>query len=64
MYSYPNLIPLPPSKVSEMTDKISKLEFGRLYNGFHRVIETDAKESVLTSAQRYIDAVEGRLFTT
>ncbi len=64
MYSYPNLIPFPSSKVSEMTDKISKFEFGRLYSGFHRVIETDAKESVLKSAQRYIDAVEGRLFTT
>ncbi|MFD1020870.1 MBL fold metallo-hydrolase [Thalassobacillus hwangdonensis] len=64
MYSYPNLIPLPSSKVEDIAGRIRQLEFNRLYNAFHRVIETNASEAVQKSAERYIDAIEGRLFST
>jgi hypothetical protein len=64
MYSYPNLIPLPAKKVEEMAVKVADLEFARIYNAFHRIIPEDAKESVKRSAERYIAALEGRLFTT
>ena len=64
MYSYPNLIPLPAKKVAEMAEKVEKLKFERLYNAFHRVVRENAKESVKKSAERYIAALEGRLFET
>jgi len=64
MYSYPNLIPLPAKKVAEIAEKVEKLKFERLYNAFHRVVRENAKESVKKSAERYIAALEGRLFET
>lgn len=64
MYSYPNLIPLPAKKVAEIAGKVSRLKFDRLYNAFHRVVAENAAESVRKSAERYIAALEGRLFTT
>lgn len=64
MYSYPNLIPLPAKKVAEIAEKVSTLKFDRLYNAFHHIVTENAKESVKKSAERYIAALEGRLFTT
>jgi hypothetical protein len=64
MYSYPNLIPLPASKVRQMTNIVQELEFDRLYNAFHRIVKKDAKISVQKSAERYIDALNGTLFNT
>lgn len=64
MYSYPNLIPLPASKVEEMADRVKEFEFDRIYNAFHRIVKEDAKSSVLKSAERYIKAINGTLFTT
>ncbi|HFJ9317273.1 MBL fold metallo-hydrolase [Bacillus tropicus] len=64
MYSYPNLIPLPANKVKEMVDKIKDLPFNRLYNAFHRIIVEDANKSVQKSADRYIKALQGKLFHT
>lgn len=64
MYSYPNLIPLPAAKVEEIAAKVKDLSFDRLYNAFHRVVKENANESVQKSAQRYIAALEGRLFQT
>ncbi|WP_226678317.1 MBL fold metallo-hydrolase [Mesobacillus jeotgali] len=60
MYSYPNLIPLPATKVQEMAAKVSVLNFDRLYNAFHRVIKENAHQSVQKSAMRYIEALEGK----
>ncbi|MGV2941491.1 MBL fold metallo-hydrolase [Mesobacillus sp. LC4] len=60
MYSYPNLIPLPATKVQEMAAKVSVLHFDRLYNAFHRVIKENAHQSVQKSAKRYIEALEGK----
>ncbi|MBY0598512.1 MBL fold metallo-hydrolase [Bacillus bingmayongensis] len=64
MYSYPNLIPLPANKVEEMAKRVKSLPFNRLYNAFHRVVKNDANEAVQRSAQRYIAALEGKLFHT
>ena len=64
MYSYPNLIPLPASKVGEISEKVGNLKFERLYNAFHRAVKEKAKDSVKKSAERYIAALEGRLFST
>lgn len=64
MYSYPNLIPLPARKVEEMVNRVKPLQFNRLYNAFHRVVKENANEAVERSAERYIKAVEGKLFHT
>ncbi len=64
MYSYPNLIPLPASKVEEIAEKVSELKFNRIYSAFHRIVKENARESVKKSAERYVAAIEGRLFTT
>jgi hypothetical protein len=64
MYSYPNLIPLPASKVQELAQAAGRLKFDRLYNAFHRIVEKNAGESVQKSAKRYVYALNGRLFQT
>ncbi|WP_044338864.1 MBL fold metallo-hydrolase [Rossellomorea aquimaris] len=64
MYSYPNLIPLPAGKVKEMAEKVKHLSFSKLYNAFHRVVGKDADQVVQRSAERYIMALEGKLFST
>lgn len=61
MYSYPNLIPLPASKVKEMAERVKKLKFNRLHNAFHGIVKGKANEAVQKSAKRYIDALEGKL---
>ncbi|RAS78313.1 hypothetical protein [Priestia endophytica] len=61
MYSYPNLIPLPASKVSEMVEQLKPLHFDRLYNAFHRSVKEDANRAVQRSAERYIKALDGSL---
>ncbi|RBN38819.1 hypothetical protein DMN50_23455, partial [Priestia megaterium] len=64
MYSYPNFIPLPASKVREMADKVKDLSFNRIYNAFNRVVMENAEQAVQKSADRYIKAIEGTLFNT
>ena len=64
MYSYPNLIPLPATNVQKIADIVNELEFNRLYNAFHRIVKEDAKMSVQKSAIRYIDAINGKWFST
>ncbi|MBH8608370.1 MBL fold metallo-hydrolase [Thermoactinomyces sp. CICC 10521] len=64
MYSFPNLIPLPARKVAEIAEKVAGLKFDRIYNAFHRVVVRNANQSVQKSAERYIAALEGRLFST
>ncbi|HFR4153624.1 hypothetical protein [Bacillus cereus] len=63
MYSYPNLIPLPANKVRDMAEKVKDIQFSRLYNAFHGVVE-DANKAVQRSADRYIKALQGELFHT
>ena len=64
MYSYPNLIPLPASKVKEIADCVKDLPFERVYNAFRKVVNNNANEAVQKSADRYIRALEGTLFDT
>ncbi|GAC1688679.1 MAG: MBL fold metallo-hydrolase [Ktedonobacteraceae bacterium] len=59
MYSYPNLIPLPASAVSRIRAIIATYNFERLYGAwFHTIVDKDAKNAVLRSADRYIRALE------
>ncbi|RXT07116.1 hypothetical protein [Ammoniphilus sp. CFH 90114] len=64
MYSYPNLIPLPASKVQEIANIVNDLKFDRMYNAFHRVVKENAKNAVQKSAERYIAALNGTWFNT
>ncbi len=62
MYSYPNLIPLPASEIRRMRAAIEPYQFERLYAAwFGRVVQSNAKNAVRRSADRYITAVEGGL---
>jgi glyoxylase-like metal-dependent hydrolase (beta-lactamase superfamily II) len=62
MYSYPNLLPLPATEIRRMKAAIAPYQFERLYAAwFGRVVQSDAKNAVLRSADRYITAVEGGL---
>ena len=62
MYSYPNLIPLPISEISRIRDEVALYHFDRIYGGwFDRIVQTDGKNAVLRSADRYIQALERRL---
>lgn len=55
MYSYPNLIPLPASKVKEIAQRLKPYRFQNLYSGFaEREILGGADAAVQRSAQRYI----------
>jgi len=59
--SYPNLIPLSAASVRRIARQIEALEFERVYGAFSgRVIAEDGKAAVRRSAERYVEAVEGR----
>jgi hypothetical protein len=58
MYSFPNLIPLPPSSVERIAASVRGLEFDRIYGAWwDRIIPTGAKENVARSATRYVKAI-------
>ena len=62
MYSYPNLIPLPASAIRHIRDTIEPYRFERLYSAwFDTIVESDAQQAVIRSADRYISALEGKL---
>ncbi|EMI18102.1 metallo-beta-lactamase family protein [Rhodopirellula maiorica SM1] len=59
MYSYPNLIPLPISKVQRIVEAIEPFEFDRIYGAFaDKTVATDAKAAVQRSAARYIQSLK------
>jgi glyoxylase-like metal-dependent hydrolase (beta-lactamase superfamily II) len=59
MYSYPNLIPLPASKVERIVKAVELFAFDRIYGAWWgRCVPTDAKQAVVRSAQRYIQAIQ------
>jgi glyoxylase-like metal-dependent hydrolase (beta-lactamase superfamily II) len=62
MYSYPNLIPLPAEKVREIAERTKQMKFDRIYNAFHRIVRADGIAAVERSANRYINAINGKLF--
>jgi len=58
MYSYPNLIPLPPSKVRAIAAALEPFAFDVIYGAWwDRVIERDGSSIVRRSADRYVRAV-------
>lgn len=60
MYSYPNLIPLPASKVRQIVAAVEPFQYERLYGAWwDRVVKAEAKAAVARSAERYIAAIQG-----
>ncbi len=58
MYSYPNLIPLPPSKVEAIAAALAPFDFETIYGAWwDRVVERDGSAVVRRSADRYVRAV-------
>jgi glyoxylase-like metal-dependent hydrolase (beta-lactamase superfamily II) len=58
MYSYPNLIPLPPSRVERIASALAPLSFERIYGAWwDRVVTSDGSGTVRRSADRYLRAV-------
>jgi glyoxylase-like metal-dependent hydrolase (beta-lactamase superfamily II) len=58
MYSYPNLIPLPLSKVETIARALAPYEFDSIYGAWwDRVIPRDGSAVVRRSADRYVRAV-------
>jgi hypothetical protein len=55
MYSFPNLMPLPASKVRHIAEAVQPYRFDRLYSAWPtKVIKSGAHEAVRESAERYI----------
>ena len=58
MYSYPNLIPLPPSKVRGVADALAQFPFETIYGAWwDRFVAADGSVVVRRSADRYVRAV-------
>ena len=58
MYSYPNLIPLPASKVRHIADALAPFEFDAIYGAWwDRVVVAGGSAVVRRSADRYVRAV-------
>jgi glyoxylase-like metal-dependent hydrolase (beta-lactamase superfamily II) len=58
MYSYPNLIPLPPSKVLAIARALEPYPFDAIYGAWWgRVVARDGSAAVRRSAERYVQAV-------
>jgi hypothetical protein len=62
MYSYPNLIPLPPAAVTHVAAALEPWDFEQIVGAWWgRIVPHDGKRVVRESAERYVAAVEGRL---
>jgi glyoxylase-like metal-dependent hydrolase (beta-lactamase superfamily II) len=58
MYSYPNLVPLPPSRIEAIAAALEPFEFDSIYGAWWgRVVERDGRGVVRRSADRYVRAV-------
>jgi hypothetical protein len=58
MYSYPNLIPLPPSKVERIAGALAPFAFDTVYGAWwDRVVSADGADIVRRSVERYVRAV-------
>ncbi len=59
MHAYPNYIPLSAKKVRRVVDSVVPYSFETIYGGwFNTRIEQNAKEILLQSAERYLEALE------
>jgi hypothetical protein len=60
MYSYPNYIPLSGAIVNRIVEAIEPFTFDRLYGAWwEKVVQQDAKNVVIRSAERYVRAING-----
>src|SRR5699024_9802068 len=61
MYSYPNLIPLPAQKVSQINQRVQKFSFDRIYGASwdRSTIAHGAKQDVERSARRSNHHLQG-----
>lgn len=60
MRSYPNYVPLPAAAVQRIVERVSALDFDRIYDGWwNSVLEAGAYEAVRRSAERYAHWVTG-----
>ena len=58
MYSYPNLIPERPEIIRQALARVSPFSFEVIYGAWwQRIVSGDAKNSLLRSAQRYLDRI-------
>ena len=57
MYSYPNLIPLPPQAIERIVRALEPFEFERVYGAFGRHVLTDGKGAIERSVERYLRAI-------
>jgi hypothetical protein len=58
MWSFPNYIPLPAHEVQRIRGVVESLDFDRLYGAWWwAVIDDDAQQKVLRSADRYLTAL-------
>jgi len=58
MYSYPNLIPLNARALERILAAIKPFAYDRLYAGWwNRVLDSDGREAVRRSAERYLQAI-------
>lgn len=57
MYSFPNLIPLPPSAIRQIVAAVAPFRYDRLYEAFGLVMDDGAHDKVIASASRYIRAI-------
>lgn len=58
MYSFPNLIPLPPSAIRQVVRAVEPFAFDRIYSAwFGTVVAGDGQAAVQRSADRYIRAI-------
>jgi len=62
MYSFPNYIPLPASSVRSLAATLAPYSFERIYGAWWgTVVQADGAAIVQRSAQRYVDALDGKL---
>jgi hypothetical protein len=61
MWSYPNLIPLDETTILDITRRVERLRFDRVYGGWWgRVVVSDGPAAIRRSAERYIASLHGR----
>jgi len=58
MYSYPNLIGLPPDEIYKVWKRVQKLDFEWIYGGWYSVaVIKTGKQSILHSLQQIIKVI-------
>lgn len=58
MYSYPNLVPLPPERIHAIVSALDPFDFEEIYGAWWgRVVREGGAEAVRRSAERYLEAL-------